>query len=174
MEEKYKKWIEEYQANNDIFSKCAQLSKLMKEAFPELKCIRGEVFISPALMLREHIWCETVDGVVVDPTASQYATDYYGNSKIVDYMPRDESVPEPQGKCVNCGEYCYPPITHLCSEECHSICNGLPEYGNCGPWVEPYKTKTEAIKHGYGNSEEFDQGKLPDNFYLFENMEAAN
>jgi hypothetical protein len=42
-----------------------------------------------------------------------------GGAVVVGYFPRDESEPEPTGKCPNCGDLCYNGQT-CCSDACHS------------------------------------------------------
>jgi hypothetical protein len=127
--QKYINWIDEYAKKHEIFSKCAEVTTLMKEAFPELTRVRGEVYILPANFHREHWWLVDELGAVVDPTADQYFTPFYGYSCIMEYLPRDESLPEVVGVCTNCGQYCLPPEgnSFACSKKCHAI---LEKYYN--------------------------------------------
>lgn len=115
----YKAWIERKLAIEDPFTMCAEWTEQMQEEFPELVRVRGTVMLS-CLWEREHWWLvDPETDSVVDPTADQFAQEYYaGGSKIIMYMPRDESEPEPTGKCCNCGGLCYDGRTELCSSAC--------------------------------------------------------
>jgi len=61
--------------------------------------------------------CGPQKNKIIDPTASQYNTLYYGFTCIETYY----EIPEenrPTGRCMNCGCYCYNGRTMLCSENC--------------------------------------------------------
>jgi hypothetical protein len=70
----------------------------MVEAFPELIRMRGW------WGWIEHWWCKTPDGTIVDPTRHQWPLDRDAVYKEF----RDGVDPEPLGKCMNCGDYCWP------------------------------------------------------------------
>lgn len=106
---KYAQWIDDYQG--EVCGMCASLSQQMVDAFPELKRVRGH-YIDPLWGPREHWWCVAPDGSIVDPTASQFPTKGGGT-----YVPHVEGSPEPTGKCLDCGGYCFNGDT-FCSPEC--------------------------------------------------------
>lgn len=112
MTETYQAWIaEHYPTSISALGNCSSATRKMVAAFPELKRCRGHYYCY-AWGPREHWWCETAEGEVVDPTAKQFPSLGLGH-----YEPLDESLPQPTGKCPNCGEYCYDGKS-LCSEEC--------------------------------------------------------
>jgi len=108
--EKYREWISSYEG--DIWRKCAQVTALMADEFPELTRVRGHVEIAESDRPQQHWWLETGDGKVVDPTADQWLM-------ILRYHPWMEGVEEPTGKCPECGGYSYGGRT-LCSDSCES------------------------------------------------------
>lgn len=98
----------------DPLGKCGTYSRLMKQQFPELTLIRGH-YLCPLWGQREHWWLVASDGSIVDPTYQQFPSKGEG-----DYIPLDESAPEPNGKCMNCGEYYFgsdPYCSRACKEE---------------------------------------------------------
>jgi len=113
----YQEWIDDRLATEDPQTKCAEWTNEMARVFPELTRVRGQVALSN-LLLRNHWWLVTPDGQTVDPTASQFDSDYFGHAQILAYLPLDESEPEPTGKCPNCGGHCYNGET-CCSDTCH-------------------------------------------------------
>jgi hypothetical protein len=111
------RWIEDYRATHDTFATCVDATKEMLIAFPELLRVRGDVFLSNG-WLRHHWWLKEKSGEIHDPTANQFEGDYYGNARILEYLEHDETLPEPTGKCPNCGDgYCYNGDS-VCCEEC--------------------------------------------------------
>ena len=99
------------------FGKCYDWVQEMHRAFPELLPIRGHVELSNFLV-RPHWWLKTADGDIVDPTADQFSSEYYGISTII-LSYEEYTGEEPKGnKCMNCGAsptyYDY----HSCSSEC--------------------------------------------------------
>lgn len=96
---KYQKWIN---ANvTETYGACAEVTKSMATAFPELNRVRGHYYC-PVWGERTHWWLATQDGQIIDPTASQFPSGGLGH-----YEPWDESQKEPTGKCPNCGGLCY-------------------------------------------------------------------
>lgn len=115
----YDEWLNAKLSRESPFGKCAEWTEEAAGRFPHLTRVRGQVLLSNG-WLRDHWWL-TDSGAILDPTASQFEQEYFfGCSRIVEYLPRDESEPEPIGRCANCGEYCYPgaPCDMLCSDAC--------------------------------------------------------
>ena len=111
MKPEYQEWVDKNV--KEPYGKCSEMTTKMIEAFPELKRIRGQ-YDDPIWGLREHWWLEDPDENVVDPTKEQFPSK---GAFSVNYIPWDESQPEPTGKCPNCGEYCYEG-RYLCSTKC--------------------------------------------------------
>jgi hypothetical protein len=92
----------------------------MAREFTELVRVRGTVTLGN-LWERDHWWLKMKiddEDQIIDPTVAQFSQDYYsGGTFVVWYQERDESEPEPTGKCPNCGGYCYD-YRDLCSERC--------------------------------------------------------
>jgi hypothetical protein len=117
-DEKYNTWITNKLSTSNPWNMCDEWTKEMNNEFPELTRIRGQVLLTNG-WYRAHWWLVDTAGNVIDPTASQFSSDYFGGSKVLNYEPRDESEPEPTGICPNCGEYCYNSKT-CCSDSCHN------------------------------------------------------
>jgi len=100
MNKKYKNYIDGLNLNkNKAYGTCEIHSKKMKAIFPELVLVRGH-YNCPLDGLSEHWWLKTEDGLIVDPTIVQFVPGF-------EYIELDESLPEPTGKCPNCGEYTF-------------------------------------------------------------------
>lgn len=116
MLETYHNWIK-CNVPEQCVGICETITKRMMEEFPELIRVRGHVILlfRPDCDPYSHWWLKTATGEVVDPTRSQFP------GKIV-YDEWDESEPEPIGKCLNCGGYCYADSDYsnkdLCSTKC--------------------------------------------------------
>lgn len=99
----YEEWIREYAAARDgnVRYRCQGASNEMVEAFIELRLVRGYV-VHKTGWKTAHWWCETSEGVVVDPTAAQF-------DDIETYEEYDEEKhgPLPTGKCMDCGAFVY-------------------------------------------------------------------
>ncbi len=94
MDERYRKWIDEWLLENDPHSRALKATLQMQKAFPELTRVQGHVDIVYSERAEEHWWLIDSDGEIIDPTASQY-------SKIVGYYewgPGDDLY-----ECINCG-----------------------------------------------------------------------
>jgi hypothetical protein len=108
----YAQWIAAH-VPADPTGTCREVTAAMGAAFPELKRARG-YYLGAGMERRwPHWWLVTADGTIVDPTAAQWPDHGRGF-----YAERDESEPEPTGKCSNCGEYCYEGRSPCCSEAC--------------------------------------------------------
>lgn len=108
--ERYYEWIDERLRRGSPRTQCAEWTREMVQAFPELKRVRGHVELlngRPA-----HWWCVAPSGEIIDPTISQF------NGIIVAYHPHVEGDPEPVGKCLNCGAYVFAPRRSACSPDC--------------------------------------------------------
>lgn len=115
MEDKYKKWISAYQERvGDVTRKCKSATLEMQESFPCLIRKRGTVLIPFSNRRPVHWWLEAPNGDIIDPTESQFGC-------ILEYFERDETQPEPIGKCLECGADIYPgaPSGNTCSIECN-------------------------------------------------------
>lgn len=111
MESKYANWIRDNVDASDCRNTCETKTREMVEAFPELQRVRGH-YIDVIDGSRPHWWCKTEEGVIVDPTASQFNP--YG-----DYEEIDESLGELTGRCPNCSDgLCYDGAG-VCSKKCH-------------------------------------------------------
>ncbi len=113
---KYQTWIDRWRGSNDPVGACVQATNAMVAEFPERTRVRRHVF-GPRCPVTgwPHWWCETDDGDLVDPSASQFPA-------IFDYVAIDESAPEPTGKCMECGDYCYD-TSGACSPACLASLN---------------------------------------------------
>lgn len=110
MKQEYKDWIEQnYPDYTSAYVQCVKATQDMQKAFPELMRVRGE-FFDPYIGPRSHWWLKTTKGEIVDPTIKQFT--YVGNGQ---YQERDESLPEPKGKCIECGEYTYEDSNFCCN-----------------------------------------------------------
>jgi hypothetical protein len=114
---KYAEWIAANAPAAPIRARgrCSPLTEAMVAAFPELRRARGH-YTCPFWGRQEHWWCVAPDGSVVDPTAHQFPSDGTG---VYEELPDD--APEPIGRCMICGEYCWEgksPSPHACSEYC--------------------------------------------------------
>lgn len=83
------------------YGQCAAVTLMMVAKFPELMRVRGH-YLDVVWGPREHWWCVTSDGKIVDPTAAQFPTAGTGH-----YEPWTDGDEEPIGKCLECGEYCW-------------------------------------------------------------------
>jgi len=107
---KYQGWIKENVT--EAYGKCVEVTKQMLEAFPELTRVKGH-YHCPFDGKRPHWWLKTDQGVVVDPTASQFLS----GGIMGEYEEWKEGRPEPTGKCMDCGGYCYN-NSNFCTQKC--------------------------------------------------------
>lgn len=86
--------------------RCFNVTLEMQKVFPELVRVPGTVRTYSGYS-SDHWWLETVEGEIVDPTASQFthSTSYFESGEIVEY--HNWKGPLPVGKCANCGELVY-------------------------------------------------------------------
>lgn len=103
----YNEWMEKYNDAHDVSLMCAEATEEMVIQFPELIRVRGHVISTKRLDEVPHWWCTDPNGNILDPTEKQFG-------QIIAYYPHDESLPEPTGKCPNCGGYCYTGSTMCC------------------------------------------------------------
>ncbi len=112
---KYIHWIREYVSrhNGNVRYHCQEASDEMVKAFPELRQVRGYVEYDNGFSTA-HWWCETTDGIVVDPTASQFysVTEY-------DEYNEEKHGPLPTSKCMDCGSFVYDGgVDGFCDKRC--------------------------------------------------------
>lgn len=89
----------------------------MLSEFPELILVAGHIY-DARYGKQAHWWLKTVDGDIIDPTASQFPL----ISHYEEWKPGDEVR---VGKCMNCGITIWRKVTSLngpiyscCSDEC--------------------------------------------------------
>lgn len=116
----YAEWIREYESRNQdyVAGLCADATRRMVVAFPELKRVAGTAY--SAMRTTEHWWCVAPDGTVVDPTARQFS-----GCGVVEYVPWKPGDEVRVGRCMNCGEDIYERVESLqgsrreiCGETC--------------------------------------------------------
>ena len=103
------------QSGKNPYGNCSEWCDEMKKVFPELKKVRGW-YRCAVWGKREHWWLEDSLGCIVDPTAHQFPT--RGHTGLCEYEKHIEGSPEPTGKCMECGNYCYKG-NPFCSDKCH-------------------------------------------------------
>lgn len=120
MNQKYANWIAaNYPDRRAALAMCAEATERMATTFPELKRIRGHVFLLGFEHGREHWWCADSAGNIIDPTKIQYE-----GYLVMGYEEWNEENEEPCGKCMNCGEYCFKSqggSPNACSDSCWKI-----------------------------------------------------
>ena len=113
---KYAEWI---RANVSpyLLGTCAAATLAMAQQFPELMRVRGHYAEPhPAWGNRQHWWLTTPEGVIIDPTATQFPSNGQG-----EYLPWKEGDEEPVGKCAYCSEGIYKSKTKdgvTCDDTC--------------------------------------------------------
>ncbi|MFA4870908.1 MAG: hypothetical protein WC623_22105 [Pedobacter sp.] len=110
MKIEYIEWIRKFLENNNPKRKCKEAVNAMNLQFPELMKVRGHVKTILSENNEPHWWLVDTDRNIIDPTSSQFLV-------IIEYIPHDETQPEPTGKCPNCGNYCYN-YSSVCSDKC--------------------------------------------------------
>lgn len=107
----YREWIEQHPWGA---GQCAEATTAMVAAFPELRRVRGHVFLMGTAKTPTHWWCVAPDGEVVDPTRHQFPN-------LVGYDEWTEGSEEPVGRCCECGGYIYASSGYsdtVCSDDC--------------------------------------------------------
>lgn len=104
----YREWIAQ-NVPAECTGMCKEFCNKMLAEFPELKLVRGHVYLPKCDEAWPHWWLLS-DDEIVDPTISQFPS-------MILYEPHDENEPEPTGRCLNCGEYCYNG-RDCCSDDC--------------------------------------------------------
>ena len=116
--ESYARWIIANVPRNpyEVAGTCLKVSKKMNLAFPELIIKKGAVSSHQnpdnlGTMVKEypHVWLETRDGTVIDPTSHQFLF------KELKYREFEGDV-EKYKKCMGCGTYSMKGV--VCSKEC--------------------------------------------------------
>ena len=94
----YDEWIAKYAERNEmLLGMCKSASADMVLAFPELKVETGTAYTDWGP--REHFWCVTADGTIVDPTKAQFP---FGH--VFEYVAYDLSMEVKVGRCRGCGD----------------------------------------------------------------------
>ena len=117
MKQEYQNWIDNYLSTHKFCAGlCFSASALMLKSFPELILTRGYVYDIHGKK-HNHWWLQTIDGEVIDPTASQFII--IGDASFLKYEEYNESRhgPLPTGKCMNCGKHVYNDSI-FCNNEC--------------------------------------------------------
>lgn len=109
----YAEWIAQHVVE-DGTGQCAEVTKQMAAAFPELTRVRGHYYCD-RWGERTHWWLVTADGTIVDPTAQQFPSKGTGT-----YVPWVEGEEEPTGTCLNCGQPAYRQ-RNFCSDACDAV-----------------------------------------------------
>lgn len=112
MYHKHMEWIMRKLTTDSPQANCAEWTIEMNEAFPELKRVRGH-YNCLCWGRREHWWLIDKFGAIVDPTVTQFPTPPLSDT----YEPWEEGAPEPTGKCLNCGDYCFNG-DYFCCDSC--------------------------------------------------------
>ena len=107
----YREWIADRKLKKEAaYGKCKHYCEMMLRFFPELKLVRG-YYLDCIWGERQHWWLETPEKRVVDPTHIQFPDP---NGRYVEW---DDSLPDPTGKCPNCGGLCYH-NKYCCCDKC--------------------------------------------------------
>ena len=106
----YSDWIKKNVPNS--FGTCREATKDMQKEFPHLRRVRGH-YCCPLWGERGHWWLEDEQRNVIDPTRNQFPSKGLG-----EYIEWNDDNPEPTGRCINCGSYCYDGET-VCCTGCH-------------------------------------------------------
>lgn len=118
----YALWIETCVPTiREAYGACSIMTTRMVEMFPELRRVRGH-YLCPIWGRREHWWCVALDGTIIDPTVQQFPSGVtFPGTSGGKYEPWVEGAPEPIGRCMECGAYCWEgksPSSNACSLEC--------------------------------------------------------
>lgn len=118
---RYDDWIRRHVEEHGaaLLGRCKESTAEMRAAFPELVEVRGHVWVM-GWGRRGHIWLSTRDGMIIDPTASQFPN-------IMCYEAWRPGDLVRAGTCMDCGEEIWvavdtldgpPPERSFCSEDC--------------------------------------------------------
>jgi hypothetical protein len=92
----YQEWIDRVA---ETYGTCREVTKQMAKEFPELRRVRGHYYCW-VWGEQAHWWLMDLDNRLLDPTADQFPSKGQGRYE-------EWEGPEPTGKCLECGEYCY-------------------------------------------------------------------
>lgn len=107
--QKYYDWIANWLCTQkSVWGFCKQGAQEMQKQFLELTVVPG--WVSTIAGDRDHWWCETADGEIIDPTASQFKEMRIGIFRYRKFQPGDKVR---VGKCMNCGTEIWLPVQSL-------------------------------------------------------------
>lgn len=106
------KSLQEARGDRPLRGACHTLCEALIYIHPELALVRGH-YLCPVNGPQPHWWTVAPNGTVVDPTKEQFTFPGMGI-----YEPWDESLPEPTGKCMNCGGLVFERHDNICSDDC--------------------------------------------------------
>ncbi len=110
MNTEYQRWIKEhYPTQESAYGKCVEATKLMQQAFPELRRVRG-FYYCLIWGERTHCWLQNGEDII-DPTAIQFPSSGGPYHEVAD----ESEIPT--GVCMDCGDPVYNHDT-FCSESC--------------------------------------------------------
>lgn len=130
--QEYMDWIKAYHAERggsgyaQLRGQCANAAARMVLSFPELRVVKGHVFVPLWGTREQHWWLEAPDGSVVDPTEGQFSA---GIVLREEYRDGDALR---VGRCMNCGDdilaFSFDEAMRgkrpFCSDECAAECFG--------------------------------------------------
>ena len=114
--DKYTDWVHDKLSRGwNPYGSCAEWTKEMNYAFPELIRVRG-FYHCPIWGRRTHWWLKTQHERIVDPTARQFPSKGMG---VYEEVPDDKIEEEvPTGVCMYCGVEVY-----KCADFCSDVCS---------------------------------------------------
>lgn len=118
----YGAWIAANYSNYlAAYGECKTAVERMVAEFPELRKARG-FFYSVAWGQREHWWCVTAEGRIIDPTRCQFPDGFaLDGAAYHELVGTDEEIADqvPTGVCADCGSPVYGGAS-FCNENCES------------------------------------------------------
>jgi len=98
MKPEYLAWInEKYPDRGSSHHMSREATKHMASAFPELRRMKGYALVQGEVRPRKYWWCETPDGLIIDPVINQWPD----GIAFYDQLTSEE---RPHGVCHKCGQ----------------------------------------------------------------------